>query len=60
MVLDGRTVTKISEAIDHLLTDDYLKGARLFYASAYDEVFMFNPSYSSAYVYAIGGGVDRT
>ena len=56
MVLDGRTVTKISEAIDHLLTDDYLKGARLFYASAYDEVFMFNPSYSSAYVYAIGGG----
>lgn len=56
MVLDGREVTKISEAIDHLLTDDYLKGARLFYASAYDEVFLFNPSYKRAYVYAIGGG----
>lgn len=56
MVLDGRSVSKLSEAIDHLLTDDYLKGARLFYASAYDEVFLFNPAYKRAYVYAIGGG----
>ncbi len=56
MVLDGRTVAKLSEAIDHLLTDDYLNGARLFYASAYDEVFLFNPSYRRAYIYAISGG----
>lgn len=56
MALDGRKVLKVSESVDHLLTDDYLQGSRLFYLSAYEEVMLFNPSYRRAYVYAIGSG----
>lgn len=56
MTLRGRNVDKISEPIEHLLDDKYLSAARLFLATAYDEVLLFNPSYTKAYVYKLGEG----